>query len=330
MIRLVHLVPYLGVGGTEAVLLDLCRHRDRRSFECTVAVVGGPLSAIAEEIRREGVRVVTGIRECRSAIQAADLVNMHWWSYSEGLLNLVRGRPFVTTLHCQSVLPPIPGLTICTSTAQRQRQRHPDRFLVIPNGVDVERFSPRKKPSRERIVITRVCRPSRCSLYFWDAVHRLLARYPQLEVQIVGNGDQARHPSPRVRLLGVRRDVPEILQDSDVFLYTPHPEIGTKDLVVMEASAAGVPCVVSDVGAVRESVEEGRNGFLTPYGDVDAVVERVARLIEQTDLRAAMSRMAVEKAREEFDVRRNAERYEAVYQGILAGQQRWEASGQSN
>lgn len=330
MIRLVHLVPYLGVGGTEAVLLELCRHRNRNAFECTVAVLGGTLSTIADEIRREGVQVVTGIQECRNAVRNADVVNMHWWSYSEDLLNLVRQRPFVTTLHCQSVLPPIPGLTICTSHAQRQRQKYPDRFLVIPNGVDVERFSPREKADRERLVVTRVCRPTRCSVYFWDAVHQLLARYPQLEVWIVGNGEEARHPSPRVKLLGVRRDVPEILQESDVFLYTPHPRVGTKDLVVMEASAAGVPCVVSNVGAVQESVEEGRNGFLTPYGDVDAVVERVARLIEQTDLRAEMSRMAVEMAREQFDVRRNAAQYEAVYHGILAGQQRWEASAQSN
>jgi len=328
VIRLVHLVPHIAVGGTEAVLLDLCRHRDRQAFECTVATFDESPSVMADEIRREGVRVVTGIQACRRAIQAADLVNLHWWYYSEGLLNLVRARPFVTTLHCLAALPPIPGLTICTSSHLRQRQECPERCIVIPNGIDVQRFRPREKPAGERVVITRVCRPSRCAVYFWDAVHQLLARHPQLEVWIVGNSEATRHPSPRVRHLGVRRDIPEILGESDMFLYTPAPELGTKDLVVMEASAAGVPCVVSDVTGVRESVEEGRNGFLTPYGDVDAVVERVSRLIAQPELRAAMSRRAVELAHEQFDVRRNVERYEAVYRGVLRGQQRWTAATQ--
>lgn len=325
MIRLVHLVPYLGVGGTEAVLLDLCRHRNRAEFECVVATFGEWSPLIADELRAEGIRVAAGREACWKAVQAADVVNLHWWNYSEGLLRLARQRPFVTTLHCQAVLPRIPGVTICTSDEQRSRQLHPERFLVIPNGVDVERFRPRTERHDDRFVLTRVCRPTRCALYFWDAVHQLLARYPQLEVRIVGNSEAARHPSPRVRFLGVRRDIPEILADSDAFLYTPPPGPGTKDLVVMEASAAGVPCVVSDVNAVNEAVEEGRNGFLTPFGDVEAVVERVARLIEEPDLRAAMARTAVEMAREQFDVRRNAARYEAVYRGILAGQQRWSA-----
>lgn len=278
-------------------------------------------------MRAEGVRVVTGVKACRSAIQAADLVNLHWWHYSEGLLNFVRHRPFVTTLHCQAAIPPIPGLTICTSSYLRRIQPCPERFIIIPNGIDVERFRPADRLSGERFVITRVCRPSRCSVYFWDAVHQLLAQYPQIEVQIVGNSATAQHPSPRVRLLGVRRDIPEILRKTHLFLYTPAPEIGTKDLVVMEASAAGVPCVVSDVSAVRESVEHGRNGFLTPYGDVDAVVAQTAQLIEQPGLRRQISRQAVEMAREQFDVRRNVERYEAVYRGILRGQQRWSAAG---
>jgi glycosyltransferase involved in cell wall biosynthesis len=329
LIRLVHLVPYLGVGGTEAVLLDLCRHRDRTAFDCTVATFGEWSPLIADELRAEGIRVATGVEACRRAVHGADLVNLHWWSYSPSLLNLARQRPFVTTLHCQAVLPRIPGLTICTSEEQRKRQLHPERFLVIPNGVDVERFRPRERPAGERLVITRVCRPTRCALYFWDAIHHLLARYPHLEVRIAGNSEVARHPSPRVRFLGVRRDIPEILAESDVFLYTPPPGPGTKDLVVMEASAAGVPCVVSDVNAVRESVEEGRNGFLTPFGDVEALVERVARLIDHPELRAEMSRSAAEMAREQFDVRRNAARYEAVYRGILSGQRRWAAGAEA-
>lgn len=319
MTRVVHFVSHLGVGGTEAVILDHCRYRNRTDFEYVVACRDESPSVFADELRTVGVPVVVGPEACRAAVNSADLVNLHWWGYSKPLLATVRHRPFVTTLHWQAILPHIPALTISTSEYVRRIQPRPERFVAIPNGIDLERFTPSPRPQRKRIVVTRVCRPPKCAIYFWDAVHRLLARYPQLEVRIVGNREGAQHPSPRVRFLGVRRDIPEILRDTDIFLYTPSPEIGTKDLVVMEASACGVPCVVSDVSVVRESVEHGRNGFLTPFGDVDAVVESVARLIEQPELRAQMGRNAAEMARRQFDVRRNVERYEAVYRGVLAG-----------
>jgi glycosyltransferase involved in cell wall biosynthesis len=264
--------------------------------------------------------VVIGHEECRKAVAGADLVNLHWWGWDPALFDLVRSRPRVTTLHWQAVLPRLPAVTICTSAYVREVQQDPRRCVAIPNGIDTERFTaPSRKPGK-KVVITRVCRPPKCSPYFWDVVHELLWRYPNVRVQIVGNDSPAHHVSKRVRFLGVRRDIPEILREADLFLYTPYPEIGSKDLVVMEASAAGVPCVTSDVSVVRESIQDGRNGYMVRYGDVAATVERVSQLVERPAQRAAMGRAAARMAREEFDVRNVARKYEAVYAGVLAAQ----------
>jgi glycosyltransferase involved in cell wall biosynthesis len=148
-------------------------------------------------------------------------------------------------------------------------------------------------------------------------MQQILARYPQVELRIVGDTGAGRPVSDRIRFLGVRRDIPEILADTDIFVYTPYPNLGSHDLVVLEASAAGVPCVVADTNAVRESVIDGRNGFLTPFGDVDTVVDRVGRLVLDARLRASMSCAAREVAREQFDMTEVARRYELVYRTLL-------------
>ena len=321
MIRITHLVPWLGVGGTEGVILDLCRARGAGYSAPTVAAISSQSQAIADELRAAGARVVTGWEACAAAVRGADLVNLHCVAYEAGMYRLARPRPLVTTLHWRSTLPPLPTPTICTSRNALELQPPGSRCVLIPNAVDVERFAAPPRPPRDEVVITRVCRPPKCAPYFWDVVHRILARYPQVRFRIVGNTQPARHPSGRVEYLGVRRDIPEILAASDLFFYTPYPNTGSRDLVVLEASAAGVPCVASDVTTVNEAVEDGRNGFLTRFGSVDEAVERLSALIEDAELRRRMSAEAARMAREQFDVRRAAAQYEAVYRAVLTG--RW-------
>lgn len=317
MIRVAHVITVMEVGGIEQSVLQLCRLRNRAEFECTVAAPKE--GVIADEIRATGTAVYTGPGALRAAARGADLINLHWWFYSPELLAQVQaiGLPFVTTLHWHRVLPPLPALTICVSEYTFRSQTHPGRFVLIPNGVDLSQFVPRRRPRREEVILTRVCRPDKCALYFWKAIQRVLDEYPQTQLWIVGNPQDRGVSSERVRFLGVRRDIPQILADTDIFVYTPYPETGAHDLVVLEASAAGVPCVVSDVNCVRESVIEGRNGFLTPFEDRDAFAEKVGILVRDAQLRAQMSSEAVKLAQEQFDITRVARRYEIVYRAVM-------------
>lgn len=317
MIRVGHLLPFMGVGGAERLLVSLCRHADRTEFQPLVAAPhDGPLS---RELRDLEVPVEVGPSGLARVLARSDVLNLHWTSYDPHLRSIVEsaGKPYVTTLHWPSRLPRLPALTICTSPTAREIQPHPELCVAIPNGIDLERFGPRSPKSDGRVVLTRVCRPPRCAWYFWEALRILLDRYPQTELRIVGNDPRAGRTTERVRFLGVRLDVPSLLADSDLFVYTPHPGEGTQDLVTMEASAAGVPCVVSDVECVRDTVLHGVNGFRAPFGDVEAFVECASRLIEDVRLRERMSRQAVEVARQRFDVRGAASAYEEVYRAAL-------------
>ena len=317
MISVTHMLPFSGVGGTEQMVLNLCKFRDQAEFDCVVAMPED--GVMAQEIRNTGTPVYIGELSYHAAMRRADIVNLHWMSYDPNWHGVAKssGKPYVTTLHWASEMPELPTITICTSLYTYQMQKDKSQFEAIPNGIDLSRFVPRPKIQKEEVIITRVCRPTRCALYFWMGMREVLDRYPQTRLWVVGNEDGPGQSSDRMHFLGIRRDVPDILARSDIFAYTPYPNAGSKDLVAMEASAMGVPCVVSDVTCMRESIEQGQNGFLTPFGDVEAFVEKIGMLVEDASLRDRMGQAAIRIAQEQFDMRRITRRYEAVYRAVL-------------
>jgi glycosyltransferase involved in cell wall biosynthesis len=328
MIRIAHLLTGIWVGGTEQMVLEYCRHRDRTQFDCVVAAPTA--GVIADEIRGLGSPVYVGPAALQEAVRDADLINMHWCNYEPSMLALVQAtaKPYVITLHWPTRVPRLPAVSICTSEYTYEIQEHKERCVVIPNGVDLSRFGPPRVRRRKEVILARVCRPTKCAFYFWPVMKRVLDRYPETRLWIVGSDEASGSASDRVRFLGLRRDVPEILAKSDIFVYTPYPRAGSRDLVVMEASAAGVPCVVSDVHAVRSSVEDNVNGFRVPFEAEKELERKVGLLVEDAALRARLSRAAVRVARERFDIREVVRRYEVVYRAILEQFQRCPAEGQ--
>ena len=317
MIRIAHILPFIGVGGTEYMVTNLCKFSDRTEFECVVAAPEEGM--MTEKIRKTGTPVYTGPSCYYKAMRWADLMNLHWIGLHPYWHALVQssGKPYVTTLHSVSLLPELPAITICTALHTYQIQKYKSRCIAIPNGIDLSRFTPLPKQQSEEVNITRVCRSDKCALYFWPAMRKVLNRYPQTRLWIVGSKGDFGRSTERVRFLGIRHDVPDILAETDIFAYTPYPNTGSNDLVTMEALAMGVPCVVSDVNAVRESVEQEQNGFLTTFGDIDAFAQKVGMLVEDVSLRERMGQTAIRIARERFDMRRVARRYEAVYRMVL-------------
>ena len=115
----------------------------------------------------------------------------------------------------------------------------------------------------------------------------LLSRHRQIELWLVGDGSRRaileevarRHGSnAQVRFLGARRDVPELLGQLDVFAFSAKPDEGL-GIALIEAMAARVPIVATDVGACREVLESGALGRLVPYREATAMaaaIEEVA------------------------------------------------------
>jgi glycosyltransferase involved in cell wall biosynthesis len=120
----------------------------------------------------------------------------------------------------------------------------------------------------------------------------------------------------QVTLLGYREDVPDILAAADLFVMPSLSE--GLPLALVEAMAAGLPVVVSEVGGVPEVAEAGKEAILVSPGDPAPLAEALARLMGDADTRAAMGAAARERAHRDFSVSTMCEAYERLYRGATA------------
>ncbi len=111
-----------------------------------------------------------------------------------------------------------------------------------------------------------------------------------------------------IHFLGVRDDVPRIMKTADVFAFSVKPEEG-QGIALVEAMAAGVPVVASDVGACREVLDGGRCGLLVKAGDAQAMADGIRTLIADEERATALANAARLRVRDLFDIRRTAEGY---------------------
>jgi len=153
----------------------------------------------------------------------------------------------------------------------------------------------------------------------------ILARdYPDARLAIVGDGPcmealttRAGREDLRDRVIftGWRRDRPPILADMDIAVLTSRNE-GTP-VALIEAAAAARPAVATNVGGVREVVDDGVTGLLVPHGDPSAFAAACGRLLRDAPLRRRMGLAAREHVRTAFAVERLRAEVEAIYDACI-------------
>ena len=161
-----------------------------------------------------------------------------------------------------------------------------------------------------------------------DAIVPLMASRPKLHLVFVGGGSPVFEQTQdyvatlglqdRIHLMGMRRDVPNLLAGFDVFaLATQQEASGT---VYVEAQASGLPVIGTDVGGVSEMFRNGETGILVPPKNPQALTEALQRLIDDPALRRRMGDAGRKMVWEEavFSPARLAETTEAVYWKWLA------------
>lgn len=133
-----------------------------------------------------------------------------------------------------------------------------------------------------------------------------------MHVKIVGDGDYKtelerlnKEEGDRALFLGARNDVPLLLHESDIFVFTPEWEEGF-GIVVIEALAAGKICIVSKSGALSEIITDGVNGFIVEKSNprilADKIIEVSHKLdsVEMVRIRQNAKRRAMEFSMEEY------------------------------
>jgi len=202
---------------------------------------------------------------------------------------------------------------------------------VIPNFVDVDRFTPaadadRAGRGRDVPVVVHVSnfRPLKRLDDVVEIFAQVRAGRPA-RLRLIGDGPErprveaaiaARGLSGAVELLGERADLPALLRSADVFLLPSAVE--SFGLAALEALACGVPVVASAVGGLPEVIDDGEVGFLRPVGDIAAMAEAVGRLLDDEPLRRRFGTAGRRLAETRFALGPAVDRYLAIYRRVLA------------
>lgn len=362
--RIVLLTTNLARGGAEIQVAMLAQRLAGRGWPVSVVSLLDPSVEASVPVHSLGMR--PGVADLRGMARLAAILQrerpqiLHCHMFHANLLGrlvrLVCPVPaLISTLHsaqetsragqggrARDILYRLTDpLTTCTvAVSETAGRRHVEaravparKLLVIPNGVDTQRFRPDPE-SRER---------TRRGLglerrFLWIAVGRLMWKkdYPTMlrafaaqregTLLIVGEGPQnaelralAAELGADVRFLGARENVPELLNAADAFLLSSVVE--GMPLALLEAAASGLPAVATDVGGAREVVADGETGFVAPPGDAAALAGAMSRLAAQPPPdRAVMGQVARDRAVARFDFEKIADRWERFYEELV---KRW-------
>jgi glycosyltransferase involved in cell wall biosynthesis len=205
-----------------------------------------------------------------------------------------------------------------------------EKVEVVYNAVDAERAAVDAPPGlRERLggSATRplVLTPARLNP---QKGHRVLleavAEVPEALFLLAGEGPERGAleaeaerlgVADRVRFLGRREDVPQLLAACDVFALPSLYE--GSSLAVLEAMAAGISIVSSAIGGTDELIEDGRSGLLVEPGDAKGLAAALRRALGDEDLRRSLAARARERVEAGLTRELMASRVTAVYRELL-------------
>ena len=220
-----------------------------------------------------------------------------------------------------------------------------DRIELLYNPIDIDAFGSCAEKDRAEIFreldlpddallllnIGRVS-PQKGLLYAIQALPRVLEKFPSAFLVSAGPTDDRKWlahleseaktlgVADRVRILGPRRDVPQLLMSCDLFIFPSLYEgLG---IALIEAMAAGCACVATRTGPIPEIIEHGRNGLLVNPADPISLGDAICGLLSKPHERAAMGRAAQQTALEKFQPKTAAERLATIYQSTLEEYQR--------
>lgn len=211
---------------------------------------------------------------------------------------------------------------------QQQQILPSDKSCVIVNGIRLEPFARTEAhPAalRPRLRFGTVGRlvPVKGHAILLEAFGRLREKYPDAELHIAGGGPLqsdlqeriARMDHPQaVTLAGPRTDIAHFLSELDVFVFSSLSE--GLPMTILEAMAAGLPIVSTDVGGIPEVAPMGAVAWLVPPADATALTNAMTEAAQSPRL-AAMGAKARRLAFAEYSVKQMQRKYEDLYRRFL-------------
>lgn len=351
-----HIVPTLGAGGAERVVFDLAQALPQRGYEIeTVSIIrGGEMESVFRQanlsvtiLSKRGLAGISAILALRRLmhVMGPKIVHTHlfgadvWGSIAARLAGI---RQIVSTEHSinkdytskhvilKRLVVPLFKQFIAVST-ETEQYLHAVQYVpqgkvsIVRNGIDMRRVILRGEHSfatEPKLVIVARLIPSKGHRTLFQALSGLM--HLPWRLQIIGNGpDEANLREEaermgvlsRIEWLGYRTDVPELVSRADIFCFPSQWEgLG---LSLIEAAAAGVPIISSDLPALREVLNDEQATFVLPY-DIDGWREAIRQTLDRQEVAIRRASQAVPHIQERFSLDRMAVGYAAVYRRLFS------------
>jgi phosphatidylinositol alpha-mannosyltransferase len=224
------------------------------------------------------------------------------------------------------------GRIAVSPAAYRFASRYfPGKYEIIPNGVDLHRFSVQAEPlpqfadGKLNILYLGRIEPRKGLKYLLHAIPQIRASYPHTRFIIASDGPQRARYERFVRQQGwpdvvftgfVRSDeLPRYYASCDLFC-APSTGSESQGVVLLEAMASSKPIVASNIEGYCDVIHDGSDGILVPPRDSAALAGAICRLLGDADLRATMGAKGREHAGE-FSWPRITSRIVDYYQMLI-------------
>ena len=379
-IRLAHVITGLDVGGAEQMLVSLLSHLDRTRFEPLVISLTDK-GDLGEEITSLGVPVqALGIRrrprDMAAVFRLAGQLRrarpdvLQTWMYVADLIGGVVGRlqgvPVIWGVHQSKIDKEgdswathlsartngllsrvVPAKIVCVSEDAADQNRRigfsSKRIVVIPNGVDIDKFRPDDVARRavrdelgiaeDDVLVGLVARfnPLKDHAGFLLAAREVVRSRPQAKFAMCGaqvvpsNSALMQHITGtelegRIQLLGTRRDMPKFTAALDVAVSSSRSG-ESFSIALAEALACGVPCVTTRTGFPAQLVEGA--GLVVPPGDPQALARAMMSLIDHgPEERERLGREGRSRIERDFSLPSVARKYERLYEEVVISSKR--------
>ena len=351
-IKLAIIISRFAIGGAENMVYELIKKIDQSRFEvhviCYMPRCNTTLEMKAEKIcsihyldifGHVGFSEIKKVSDALSRIKP-DVVHAHLGGVVFGAIwTIIHRKPLVVTIHTkpeQEFTAKIKCLLKCrmfqkkwvlAAVSQENEklvkqfyQIKDDRCVCVANGVDVSRFY---RKGHERFTVINLARQdeNKNQAAILRCFARIHQKYGNTQLILAGDGPMHQHLVDLANELGIQKAVlfPGMVSNaedyyavSDLYVQSSHTE--AMPLSVLEAMAAGLPIVSTDVGGLRDVVQG--NGILVPDHDEQAIFDAILRILSasdhERDVMSKISQTLVEK----YSSKMMSEQYMELYEKV--------------
>ena len=358
MIRVLQMIGSLNVGGSQTMILNIYRNIDRTKMQFDFVLDHPNETYFAEDVKALGAKIYTmpGFNGSNAAEIKRDwnnffymhpeykVLHSHVRSYASLYLPVAKKHGVKTIIHSHSTSNGTGAMAMaknalqyplkkqadilmaCSTEAGRwlygEKAMQSDKYVFMPNGVDLERFSynaeARKRLRKElglegKFVVGHVGRfmADKNHGFLVEAFAKLHEQEPNSTLLLVGEGALQLQTAQKAVQLGVaedvimtgnRNDVAELLSAMDVFAF-PSIREGLP-VTLIEAQAAGLPCLISE--NVSPDVDVSKLAKRLPIDAPERWAEEMLKKQERMDVKTDIIKAG-------FDVKDSAKKMQELY-----------------